>query len=421
MLLYDQGRYDLAEEQTRHWLLESPDDAQAHALLALCLLKREDWGQALREVTEAVRLGPDVAYTHYVAGHVLLAANRYKEAMGAASMAVRLDTGAPSHHALVAAIHLARRQWRDALAAAETGLAIDPEHVESNNVRAMALVKLGRRAEAGNTMRQTLALDPEDAFTHANQGWALLHERKPDQAMLHFREALRIDPTLDWARAGIVESLKAKNFVYRWLLAYFLFMARLGTRAQWGIIIGGWLGSRILLHLGRTNPGFETYTLPIVIAYAVFAILTWLAYPLFNLLLRINPIGRLALSAEQRTAATWVGSVLLTALLALVGFFVFQRGILIDVALMAGLLAVPLAALFNSPKGWPQLVMALAILGLVGIAAAHIYQMSQHNGLGPSMLKKDYDQYELLSTYAKGILGATILGNLMAQATVRKA
>lgn len=420
MLLYDQGRYDLAEEQTRHWLLESPDDAHAHALLALCLLKRQDWDQSLREITEAVRLGPDIAYTHYVAGHVLLAANRYKEALGAASMAVRLDAAAPSHHALVALVHLEKRQWRDALRAAETGLAIDPEHVECNNVRAMALVKLGRRAEAGDTMRQTLALDPEDAFTHANQGWTLLHQRKPDQAMQHFREALRIDPTLDWARAGIVESLKAKNFIYRWMLAYFLFMARLGSRAQWGIIIGGWVGSRILLQVGQTNPGFQAYTLPIVIAYAVFAILTWLAYPVFNLLLRINPIGRLALSPEQRTSATWIGSVLLVALLSLAGFFVFHRGILIDVALMSGLLAIPLSGLFSSPEGWPRLVMGAAIVGLIGLAVAHVYQMSQHNGLGPTMLKRDYDQYELLSVYAKGILGATILGNVMAQATVRK-
>jgi Tfp pilus assembly protein PilF len=420
MLLYDQGRYDLAEEQTRHWLLDDPDDAHAHALLALCLLKRQDWGQSLREVTEAVRLGPDMAYTHYVAGHVLLAADRHAQALNAATIAIRLDSGIPAHHALVASIHLGKRRWRDALSAAETGLAIDPEHVECNNARAMALVKLGRRDEAGSTMRRTLALDPEDAFSHTNQGWTLLHDRKPDEAMRHFREALRIDPSLDWARAGIVEALKARNFIYRWMLAYFLFMSRLGHRAQWGILIGGYVGSRILSQLGETHPSLQPYTFPVVIAYVCFAILSWLAYPLFNLMLRINRMGRLALSAEQRIAANWVGGVLLIALLALIGHFVSGATILIDVALMSGLLAIPMAALFNSPRGWPQMIMGLAIASLAVIAAIHLWRMAEITGWGPSMLKRDWDKNELLSVYAKGILGATILGNIMGQASVKK-
>jgi hypothetical protein len=46
--------------------------------------------------------------------------------------------------------------------------------------------------------------------------------------------------------------------------------------------------------------------------------------------------------------------------------------------------------------------------------------MAEIAGWGPSILKKDWDKYELLSVYAKGILGATILGNIMAQASVKK-
>src|SRR4051812_22199289 len=90
MLLYDQGRYDLAEEQARHHLTGEPDDGHAHALLALCLTRREDWTGAIREIGEAVRLAPTSAYTHYVAGHVSLAANRYESAMREAEAAVQL-------------------------------------------------------------------------------------------------------------------------------------------------------------------------------------------------------------------------------------------------------------------------------------------------------------------------------------------
>jgi tetratricopeptide (TPR) repeat protein len=420
LLLFDQGRYDLAENEARRALSEQPDDGYAHALLALCLLKRKDYTQAMREATEAVRLNPTVAYSHYVAGHILLAANRHDHALKAAEAAIAFDPSAPTHYALVAQIHLDRSRWREALKAAETGLAIDPENVECNNARGMALVKLGRRAEAGASMQQTLALDPHDAFTHANQGWALLHERKPQQAMQHFREALRIDPTLDWARAGIVEALKAKNFIYRWMLAYFLFMSRLGSRAQWLIMMGGWFGAQALKQLGKNNPAIGAITTPIIVVYAIFAILTWLAYPFFNLLLRLNKFGRLALSREQIIASNCVGLTLLVCLLCIVGVITLGWSMLIDAAIMSGLLALPVAGWFGLPKGWPRYAMLAGIVTLIGIGAMHLWRMSKVGGFEPTMLKKDFESQELVSTFAVGIFITTIAGNVLAGVRIKK-
>ena len=90
----------------------------------------------------------------------------------------------------------------------------------------MALVQLGRKDEAQQTLGSALANDPENALTHANQGWALLHRGDHAKALEHFREALRIDPELDWARAGIVEALKARHLIYRVMLRFFLWMGR---------------------------------------------------------------------------------------------------------------------------------------------------------------------------------------------------
>jgi tetratricopeptide (TPR) repeat protein len=419
MLLYDQGRYDLAENEARRVLVDGPDDPYAHALLALCLLKRQDWGQSLREVSEAVRLGPGVPYTHYVAGHVLLAADRHAQAMDAAEQAVRLDPADPAHYGLIAAIHLDKRRWRDALAAAERGLELDPEHVQCNNIRGMALVKLGRRGEAGATMAQALALDPEDAFTHANRGWSLLHEGKPKEAMEHFREALRLDPTLDWARAGIVEALKARNFVYRWMLAYFLFMSRLSTRAQWAIMLGGWFGAQALQQFGEARPQFKPFVLPVIAVYILFAILTWLADPLFNLLLRVSRYGRLALSREQVTAANWVGGVLLLSVVSAVAFIVQGWHVLLEVAIMTFVLTVPVSALFRTPKGWPRWAMVAAVVGLVCLIGGHVWRVTEIEGLA-TRVSEYWEQRQLLGPYAKGVLGVTILGNVLAGVRVQK-
>src|SRR3712207_7475219 len=53
---------------------------------------------------------------------------------------------------------------------------------------------------------------------HANRGWQEAHRGNYEQAMAHFREALRIDASLEWAREGVVEVLKARNPVYRVML-----------------------------------------------------------------------------------------------------------------------------------------------------------------------------------------------------------
>ena len=61
----------------------------------------------------------------------------------------------------------------------------------------------------------------------------VLHQAQPKAALEHFREALRLDPNLQYAQAGIVEALKARNPIYRWMLGYFLWMGRLSDRAKW--------------------------------------------------------------------------------------------------------------------------------------------------------------------------------------------
>ena len=49
LLLYQQSRYDLAEQELRQALANEPNDAFAHALLALCLCHRKDYPAAMRQ------------------------------------------------------------------------------------------------------------------------------------------------------------------------------------------------------------------------------------------------------------------------------------------------------------------------------------------------------------------------------------
>jgi tetratricopeptide (TPR) repeat protein len=174
VLLFGQSRHELAENELRQGLSVEPDDAHAHALLALCLAHREKFQEATDEAKQAVHLEPDNPFTYYALAYVLHDRHRPDEALPAIQEAIRLDPGDADYLALLSQIYLDERQWPGALEAAERGQQYDPEHVGCTNLRAIALVKLGRKSEAGATIDAALARTPENSLTHANQGWTLL-------------------------------------------------------------------------------------------------------------------------------------------------------------------------------------------------------------------------------------------------------
>lgn len=412
LLLQEQGRHELAEKELHQHLAAEPNDGFGRAALALSLLELERRDAAEKAAREAIGHAPDLAFAHYALARVLSDRNREAEAAAAIDEALRLDPADADYHAMKAAIAHDRRRWADALAAAEAGLEFDPEHVACNNLRAMALTQLGRRAEAGATMDATLSRAPDNAFAHANKGWTLLHEGDRRQAMVHFREALRLDPTQDWARAGLVEAIKAGNPVYAVMLKYFLWMARLPAGTQWAIILGGWFGNRLLGAVAKGNPELAPWLWPIRAVYLAFLLLTWLADPLCNLLLRLHPVGRHALTDEQKSAANWIGGTLALALVALGLAIVLIRAWLFGLAIVCGLFALPLAGRFKCAEGWPRRLMTaicvlLALLGLAGVYLAT-------GDLRPGSLGKEFS-IAVLGVYALGAaLSTWVVGFLMA-------
>ncbi|MFN0066597.1 MAG: tetratricopeptide repeat protein [Limisphaerales bacterium] len=404
LLLQEQGRHELAEKELHQHLAAVPNDGFGRAALALSLLELKRRDAAEKTVREAIGHAPDLAFAHYALARVLADRNREAEAAAAMDEALRLDPADADYHAMKAAIAHDRRRWADALAAAEAGLEFDPEHVACNNLRAMALTQLGRRAEAGATMDATLSRAPENAFAHANKGWTLLHDGDRRQAMVHFREALRLEPTSDWARAGLVEALKAGNPVYAVMLKYFLWMARLPAGTQWAIILGGWFGNRLLGSVSRDNPALAPWLGPVRLVYLAFVVLTWLAVPLFNLLLRLHPEGRHALTDEQKTAANWIGGTMAVALAGFAGWLAAGRApALLMLGIAAGLLSLPLAARFNCAAGWPRRVMTAAcvVLGLLGLGTV----LAEWRGMEVAGL--------LLGFFLLGALLATLGANFL--------
>jgi tetratricopeptide (TPR) repeat protein len=377
LLLFHQSRFELAEQEVRRALGEHPTNPGAHALLGMCLVHQGKYDEAQREAEEAIALAPDAAFTHNCRSLVLEHRRRFAEAEKSGREAVRLDPADPDYRARLAATLFQQEKWRECDDVAMEGLALDPEHDGCNHIRTMALTKLGRQRDAVASVDAVLSRDPENEMAHANKGWALLHQRKPREALEHFREALRIDPAFGYAQAGIVEALKARNPLYRWMLVYFLWMARLSDAARWGVVLGGFFGARILRSVARTNPDWAPWIMPIIIVYFVFVLLTWFAYPLFNLLLRFNKFGWYALSPDQRAASNWFGGCLAVFVVTLMAYLVWNVEAAIVAAGVAVGLALPLVTLYVCQAGWPRQAMtalagAMAFAGVVGVALTAI-------------------------------------------------
>lgn len=413
LMLFEQSRYEMAETELRQALASEPNDGYAHAVLALCLTELEKFQEATEEAQKAIHLQPDLAFAHYAHARVLVDRNRYKEAVPAIEEAIRLEPTDPQYFALLSSIHMEDARWTEALQAAERGLEFDPENVGCTNLRAMALVKLGRRSEAGATIDAALAKNPESSLTHANQGWTYLHQGKPDKALEHFREALRLNPENDWARHGIVEALKARYFIYAFMLKYFLWMSRFSRRGQWGIVLGAYFGNQVLRAIARANPSVAPYVWPICILYVCFALMTWLASPFFNLLLRINRFGRYALTPDQTSASNWFGLCLLLALLGLIGTAIYGISSPFFMgAIVFGFLLLPVSAVYRSASGsrttMAVLAIALAVLGVGTVVASAFESWSQP--------RPDPDQLlsmALFGVFLLGTIASTWVSNIL--------
>ena len=304
-ILYRQSRYDLAERLLRQQLAADPDDATAHAYLGLVLLARKRDEEATREAELAVHLSPEFSYAHYAVAYTLYNRNRPNEALAAVGEAIRLTPENAGYAALLSEIQYDREDWRASLAAADSGLRTDPEHVSCANRRAMALMQLGRRKEAETMITTALAQNPENALTHTIQGWRLLWRVNAKGALDAFREALRLNPNLEWAREGLVEALKARHWVYRPVLRYLLWGR--GTRILVLIVL---VASYITLYFAALANGDLIWLWSGVIVLLLVIVLTQMGNTFFNMLLWLQPSGRLLFSPPSGKPRTWTDGAL---------------------------------------------------------------------------------------------------------------
>ncbi len=369
-LLLNQERYALALQTLQEMLAQEADDALVHALMALCLSEMEQTQQGLQHAQTAIGLSPDTAYYHYILGILQQENRQNKAAKKSLQQALLLDPEEPDYLTRMGLLSVLESRWSEALYYAEQALAQDPEHIDATNLRSMALIRLGQAEAAVANLDHALGHAPENARVHANRGWTLLQAHQYEQAMSAFAEALRLDPQLDWAREGMLEALKARHWVYRQFLRYSFWMSQHGQKHQLLIMIGLIVLIRLVATL--TSQFSSLLTALLMVSYFGFVLLTWLADPLFNLLLRFHPEGRYLLSDLEVTGTRWTARLLIGASLAAVSGLLLVSLPLLLAAGLSLLMLVPTAGTFAAPTAHGRRLLGAYTLCLTLMAALSV-------------------------------------------------
>ena len=372
--LYQQGRYTDAEKEARMQLAQEPQDAAAMALIAQCMLAEDRYDDALDMAERARAMMPAEPSLNYLVAVGQYFKRQPREALATLDQVQQLEpTYSPQYH-LRGNIAMAREDWQTALESAERGLQFEPDNVELVNLRARALIQLNRQDEAAQTLDFALNRNPESSQSHANKGWVAIERGDSDAAVHHFRDALRFDPNSEYARHGLKEAIKSKNVLYRGVLRYFLWMGKMTQQYRWGFIIGLYILYRSTLWAADRYPVLQPVLYPLIALYILFAFSSWVAVPVSNLFLQFHPMGKHALTKDEKLASGIVAASLVLAV-GFFGWFALGGGYL--AAILAGyftLMLIPLGGAFSVPaettarRNLVLLAVAIAVVGALAIA-----------------------------------------------------
>lgn len=372
-LYMEQGRYAEALKEIEQQLSSAPNDYELLIYYVNCLVQVDRKKEALKISESLLGHYPDDEIILSLRARVLLQDERLTEAEEMIRSAIAVNPARSDFYAILSSIYFQRHKFEQSLLWANKGLEADPADTACMNFRSMSLNKLGRVEEARQTMANALEKDPEDAFTHTSLGWNLLENNDHKKALVHFREALRLAPSLQMAKAGMVEAMKARYWLYRIFLQYAFWLGKKGGQVQLIFIIGLYVGMRALRMIARSNPELEPLVLPVIVLYTAFALFTWVVRPLSNLILRLDPYGRYALSKDETISSTLVGVSLLVGVLSFGVFMITALPFTLNLAIWGGIMMIPFASMLRSDStsarriliGYTSVLNLLALAGTV--------------------------------------------------------
>lgn len=368
--LFEMGRYKEAIPFLSKSLAENVDDYHSKYLIAQCYFMTNDIERALKLALELRSENPEYSDIYFLLSQLHFQKNNIKEALINIDNAIGINPYEENYFGQKSYIKLSEKKFNEALNLANEGLKINAKSDYCLNARATALTKLKRTKEAEETIENLLQENPEDSNSHANVGWNYLEKNDIPKALNHFKEALKLDPASEYARDGMLNGVKAKNSIYNLYLRYAFWIGNKSEKNQWYFIIGIYLAYRFLVKMLSVS-GFAILSIPLIIAYLLFALGSWIMEPLSNMILIFDKYGKYLLDDNDKLS----GQIMFYLLIGSLSFFGLYLGLnndyylLISISCLAAILPLTRYPLFLSPKtrninlAYGSLIILIAICG----------------------------------------------------------
>lgn len=286
-----QEEYERAIDLMLQLVSEYPEDAgvsaRAHVIMAHAYVMLEDYNEGMHAVQRALALNPrdDLGFAIYA--FLLGKFRQLPLAQEAFDTAFALnDSRALTYYWNAVFLLEAFRHTADARRQVRTAMSLEPGMPEHHLLMARIYVTEGDEEAAEKEFQSAVKLQPTFHVLNSYGLHLLYRRRDPERAFEYFRRALRIRPKNRQVMQNFMTTLRAKN---RLMYEFWQFNFRvlgMGGKLRWFSVLGLWLLIQVIQIIGEARPEWKPFISPIVIAYIIFCIYTWLINPIFRLMIR---------------------------------------------------------------------------------------------------------------------------------------
>jgi Flp pilus assembly protein TadD len=282
----ERGQVLPAIETLAELLGESPDDADAHALLSLCLVRRKRLHAAKLEAETAISLEPDSPLAHLAAGVVASSRREYSRAESHLLMAAQLEPSSDAVQRELARLYLRWQKTSSARECAGRALELVPAAPENLVLCGELALRSGDAERAGELALHALEENPEHVDALVLLGEVELKRGDVRAAREHAVWALQLDPNDAGARS-LLSSIKARQSLALGLWWRFQSWVSAGSNTRAIMLMVGlyvvYRSALILLEDEGTDP---RYLNGMNLVWLAFCVYTWVAPSLFLRALR---------------------------------------------------------------------------------------------------------------------------------------
>jgi tetratricopeptide (TPR) repeat protein len=155
--------------------------------------RKDEYGRAIEDFTQAISLDPTLANTFYRRGTAYLETGQYNRAIADFDQAIGLDPQSISAFTNRGNAYALQQQYDRAIADYNAAIRLDSNHANAYNGRGSAYNYKGTYDWAIEDFSEAIRLDPKDSLPVSNRGNAYALKEQYARAIDDYNQAIRLD------------------------------------------------------------------------------------------------------------------------------------------------------------------------------------------------------------------------------------